>query len=109
MIYFQELKDRTFKAYEEDVNNDYLNPYTRNPADNPPTFLTVGEHDFLKLETLGYGVKLHRAGVETKMVLYKGFGHAYFDNAGVYPQTEDCIDEMAAFVSGLVAKSQAAE
>ena len=81
-----------------DVNNDYLNPYTRNPADNPPTFLTVGEHDFLKLETLGYGVKLHRAGVETKMVLYKGFGHAYFDNAGVYPQTEDCIDEMAAFV-----------
>ena len=81
-----------------DVHNDYLNPYTRNPADNPPTFLTVGEHDFLKLETLGYGVKLHRAGVETKMVLYKGFGHAYFDNAGVYPQTEDCIDEMAAFV-----------
>lgn len=81
-----------------DVNNDYLNPYTRNPADNPPTFLTVGEHDFLKLETLGYGVKLHKAGVETKMVLYKGFGHAYIDNIGVYPQSEDCIDEMAAFV-----------
>ena len=28
---------------------------------NPPTFLTVGEHDFLKIETLGYGVKLHNA------------------------------------------------
>ena len=82
----------------KDVKNDYLNPYTRNPADNPPTFLTVGEHDFLKLETLGYGVKLHRAGVETKVVLYKGFGHAFFDNTGVYPQCEDCIDEMAAFV-----------
>ena len=82
----------------KDVRNDYLNPYTRDPANNPPTFLTVGEHDFLKLETLGYGVKLHRAGVETKMVLYKGFGHAYIDNTGVYPQCEDCIDEMAAFV-----------
>lgn len=82
----------------KDVRTDYLNPYTRDPSRNPPTFLTVGEHDFLKVETLGYGVKLHKAGVETKMVLYKGFGHAYFDNTGVYPQTEDCIDEMASFV-----------
>ena len=32
------------------------------------------------------------------MVLYKGFGHAYIDNIGVYPQSEDCIDEMANFV-----------
>lgn len=80
------------------VKNDYLNPYTRDAKNNPPTFLTVGEHDFLKLETLGYGVKLHKAGVETKMVLYKGFGHAFFDNTGVYPQCEDCIDEMGKFI-----------
>lgn len=58
----------------------------------------MGEHDFLKLETLGCGVKLHRAGVETKTVLYKGFGHAYFANTGVYPLAEDCIDEMVAFI-----------
>lgn len=82
----------------KDIGNVYLNPYTRDPADNPPTFLTVGEHDFLKTETLGYGVKLHKAGVETKIVVYKGFGHAYIDNIGVYPQSEDCIDEMASFV-----------
>lgn len=81
-----------------EVRNDYLNPYTRDPACNPPTFLTVGEHDFLKVETLGYGAKLHKAGVETKMVLYKGFGHAYFDNAGVYPQCEDCVEEMGKFI-----------
>ena len=81
-----------------DVQNDYLNPYTRNPRNNPPTFLTVGEHVFLKIETLGYGVKLHEAGVEVKMVLYKGFGHAYFDNTGVYPQCEDCIEEMGEFI-----------
>lgn len=81
-----------------DIQNDYLNPYTRDARNNPPTFLTVGEHDFLKTETLGYGVKLHEAGVEVKMVLYKGFGHAYFDNTGVYPQCEDCIDEMGEFI-----------
>ncbi len=82
----------------DDVRNDYLNPYTKDAADNPPTFLTVGEHDFLKLETLGYGAKLHRAGVETTMVLYHGFGHTFFDNTGVYPQCEDCIDKMGAFI-----------
>lgn len=81
-----------------DIQNDYLNPYTRNARNNPPTFLAVGEHDFLKIETLGYGVKLHEAGVEVKMVLYKGFGHAFFDNTGVYPQCEDCIDEMGEFI-----------
>lgn len=32
------------------------------------------------------------------MVLYKGFDHAYIDNAGVYPQCEDCIDEMVSFI-----------
>lgn len=82
----------------EDVENDYLNPYTREPGNNPPTFLAVGEHDFLKIETLGYGVKLHQAGVETTMILYKGFGHAFFDNTGVYPQCEDCIEEMGKFI-----------
>lgn len=80
------------------VQNVYLNPYTRDAKKNPPTFLTVGEHDYLKIETLGYGVKLHNAGVETKIVLYKGFGHAFFDNTGVYPQCEDCIEEMGKFI-----------
>ena len=82
----------------DEVNNDYLNPYTRDASKNPPTFLTIGEHDFLKIETLGYGVKLHNAGVETQIVLYKGFGHAFFDNTGVYPQCEDCIEEMGKFI-----------
>lgn len=82
----------------KDVNNDYLNPYTRDPHLNPPTFITVGEHDSLKIESLGYGAKLYAAGIDVKMVLYKGFGHAFFDNCGVYPQCEDCIDEMAQFM-----------
>lgn len=82
----------------KDVQNVYLNPYSFDPSKNPPTFLTVGEHDFLKIETLGYAAKMHKAGVETKVVLYKGFGHAFFDNTGVYPQCEDCIQEMGNFI-----------
>lgn len=79
--------------------NDYLNPYTMKDYDwNPPTFISVGEHDYLKVESLSWGAKLKAAGVDVKMVVYNGMGHAYFDNCGVYPQCEDVIDEMASFM-----------
>ena len=81
-----------------EINNDYLNPYTREAKKNPPTFLAVGEHDYLKFETLGYGVKLHHAGVSTKIILYKGFGHSFFNDTGIFPQCEDCIEEMGNFI-----------
>ena len=81
-----------------DIDNDYLSPYRRDPKGLPPTFVTVGEHDFLKVESLAYSAKLAKAGVETKTVLYKGFGHAYADNVGVYPQSEDCAIEMGKFI-----------
>lgn len=82
----------------KEINNDYLSPYKRNPKGLPPTFITVGEHDFLKVESLAYAAKLTNAGVETKTVLYKGFGHAYADNVGVYPQSEDCAIEIGKFI-----------
>lgn len=85
----------------KDAHNDYLNPYTRDPRINPPTFITVGEHDYLKVESLAYAAKLHAAQVPVKTVVYNGLGHAYFDNAGCYPQCEDCIDEMAHFMMGI--------
>lgn len=80
------------------IENGYLSPYIRNPKGLPPTFITVGEHDFLKVESLAYAVKLTSAGVKTKTVLYKGFGHAYADNVGVYPQSEDCAIEVGKFI-----------
>lgn len=82
----------------KDAENEYLNPYTRDPKKNPPTFITVGEHDYLKVESLAYAAKLTDAGVETETIVYKGFGHAYLDNIGVYPQSEDCVREMGKFV-----------
>ncbi|MBU5484261.1 alpha/beta hydrolase [Clostridium sp. MSJ-11] len=81
-----------------DTKNEYLNPYIRDPKGLPPTFITVGEYDFLKVECLAYAAKLTKAGVETKTVLYKGLGHAYGDNVGVYPQSEDCAIEMGNFI-----------
>lgn len=81
-----------------DVKNEYLTPYIREAKGLPPTFITVGEHDYLKVECLAYAAKLTKAGVDTTTVLYKGFGHAYGDNIGVYPQSEDCAIEMGKFI-----------
>lgn len=82
----------------DDIQNGYLSPYIRDAKGLPPTFITVGEHDFLKVECLSYAAKLAKAGVDTTTVLYKGFGHAYGDNIGVYPQSEDCANEMGNFI-----------
>lgn len=82
----------------DDIMNKYLTPYVDVSSELPPTFVTVGEHDFLALETLAYARKLVKAGVDTTTVLYKGLGHAYIDHVGNYPQSEDCIDEMGNFI-----------
>lgn len=81
-----------------DVKNEYLTPYIKDTKGLPPTFITVGEHDYLKVECLAYAAKLTKAGVDTTTVLYKGLGHAYGDNIGVYPQSEDCAIEMGKFI-----------
>ncbi|MGN1343773.1 MAG: alpha/beta hydrolase [Traorella sp.] len=82
----------------DDIHNDYLNPYTKDPKKNPPTFISVGEHDYLKVESIAYAAKLHDANIPVETVIYNGMGHAYFDNTGVYPQCEDCIEEMGNFM-----------
>lgn len=85
----------------DDLKDQYLTPYMRNPKDNPPTFLAVGAHDYLMVETRGYALKLFLANVKVKLVMYNGLGHAFFDSCGVYPQCEDVIDEMGEFILSL--------
>lgn len=81
-----------------DITNKYLTPYVMDMKGLPPTMVSVGEHDFLHIECLAYAKKLVMAGVDTKTIVYKGMGHAYGDNIGVYPQSEDCADEMGKFI-----------
>jgi acetyl esterase len=82
----------------EDAHNDYLNPYSRDPKHNPATFIAVGEHDYLKVENLAYAAKLNAAGIKTKTLVYKGMGHAFFDQCGILPQCEDLAIEMGLFI-----------
>jgi len=85
----------------EDITNDLINPYTRDSHQNPPTFLAVGEHDYLKVETLAYAAKLNSVGISTKTLVYKGMGHAFFDQCGIYPQCEDLAIEMGKFIKDI--------
>ncbi len=82
----------------EDIHSKYLSPYVDVSSDYPSTFITVGEHDFLMIECLAYAAKLKKQGVDTETILYRGLGHAYGDNVGVYPQSEDLAIEMGSFI-----------
>lgn len=87
------------KVNEKEVKTDTLNPFTKKDLSNmPPTFLAVGEHDFFKIEALGYAMRLQEAKRETKVIVYGGMNHAFFDNFGVFPQAEDCALEMGKFI-----------
>jgi len=41
------------------------------------------------------------AGVDVRVVVYNGMGHGYLNAMGVFPQSEDLLDEMGAFIQSL--------
>lgn len=79
----------------------YISPYTFDAAGNPPTLITAGSLDFLKNDNLAWAHRLHDAGVPVKTLLYNGMGHGYLNAMGVFPQAEDLLDEMGAFIQSL--------
>jgi len=82
----------------KDTKNIYLTPYLIENMKMPPTLLSVGEHDYLAVECLAYMAKLNRMNTDVRTIVYKGMGHAYADNIGVYPQSEDCAIEVGKFI-----------
>lgn len=82
----------------KDLMTPYLTPYMDVSPKSPVSFISVGEHDGLVIETLAYARKLKQAGVETETFMYRGMGHAYIDQIGNYPQGEDCAIEMGKFI-----------
>lgn len=79
----------------------YFNPYSYDASGNPPTMISVGALDYLKIDNIAWAHKLHDAGVSVKVVLYNGMGHGYLNAMGVFPQAEDLLDEMGAFIHSL--------
>ncbi|MFD0697744.1 alpha/beta hydrolase [Paenibacillus sp. GCM10027628] len=61
----------------------------------PETLIVTAEYDYLRLECESYARKLSRSGVSTKLIQYNGMDHAFLDKTGLYPQAEDCVNEIA--------------
>lgn len=58
-------------------------------------FIATAEFDGLRIQGEIYGKKLLEAGVDARIVRYKGVGHAFIDKLGYLPQAEDLIQEIA--------------
>lgn len=82
----------------DDVNNVDISPYLEINPKLPPTLLSVGEFDPLRHETIAYGKKLLANDIDVSAVLYRGMPHAYLDQVGNYPQSEDCVLDMGRFI-----------
>lgn len=85
--------------YLRDLNlqtNKYVSPYFEKDCTNlPKTLIVTAEYDFLRLQCEAYGRKLKEAGVQVDMICYRGMDHAFIDKIGVYPQADDCMNEIA--------------
>jgi acetyl esterase len=81
---------------EEDADNVYVSPLLAESLKGlPETLIITAEYDYLTLEAEAYARKLLRDGVKTKVIRYNGVDHAFIDKIGVYPQAQDCMNEIA--------------
>ncbi len=81
-----------------DMRSPYVSPYLGKLAGMPPTIILYGEYDFLRVECESYARKLQKAGVDVTAVRYSGLSHGFADATGIFPQAEDCMDEIGKFM-----------
>lgn len=81
---------------DEEMDNPYVSPLLAENLEGVAEALIVtAEYDYLTLEAEAYGRKLIRDGVKTKVIRYNGIDHAFIDKIGIYPQAQDCMNEIA--------------
>ncbi|MHC1682050.1 MAG: alpha/beta hydrolase [Clostridiaceae bacterium] len=91
---------------DEEMDNPYVSPLLADSLSGvAETLIVTAEYDYLTLEAEAYGRKLIRDGVKTKIIRYNGVDHAFIDKIGIYPQAQDCINEVAkAFINAVQSK-----
>jgi len=86
----------------EDPTDPLVSPlYVSDATGLAPTLILTAEYDALRLEAEAFARKLMRASVRTRVIRYCGMDHAFVDKVGLYPQAEDCMEEIAAEVRRL--------
>lgn len=94
-----ELLEAVYLQGSISAESIYLAPLTDDFHGLPPTLLVYGEHDMLAAENTAYAKKAAANGADCKTVIYEGTLHGFADQIGVLPQAEDCVQEIAAWIS----------
>ncbi|WP_035771951.1 alpha/beta hydrolase [Clostridium butyricum] len=93
------------QLYVEDTakpDNQYISPLLAKDLSNlPKTLIITAEYDFLRVQGEAFGKKLINAKVDTKIIRYRGMDHAFIDKCGIYPQAEDCLNEISKDIKSL--------
>ena len=91
----EDLVQKLYIQRELDLRREDLSPiFNKNLSKAKKTLIAVSEYDYLRVQGEAYGKLIHKAGVETKIIIYEGVNHAFLDNLGIYPQAEDTINEI---------------
>jgi acetyl esterase len=84
---------------DEDLKNPYVSPLLAQDLSNlPETLIITAEYDYLRLEGEAFARRLSNSGVTVKTIRYNGIDHAFIDKIGIYPQAEDCAEEIASSI-----------
>lgn len=87
------------RADSQDV---FISPLLEKDFRNLPKTLVINaEYDYLRVQGEMYVKKLIDAGVDARNIRYNGMDHAFIDKCGIYPQAEDCFNEIACDIMNL--------
>lgn len=80
----------------EDIRNPYVSPLLADDLSNlPETVVITAEYDYLRVQGEAFARRLQQSDVKVKTIRYNGMDHAFIDKIGIFPQAEDCANEIA--------------
>lgn len=60
----------------------------------PATIIVTAEYDFLRIESEAYAKRLLTNNVPVSFFRYRGLDHGFVDKIGIFPQSEDVLNEI---------------
>lgn len=92
----EDLLNQLYLQGKAELTDPLVSPLLADDVNGlPPALIITAEFDYLRLEGEAYARKLARDGVRTRLIQYRGMDHAFMDKLGDYPQSEDCLTEIA--------------
>lgn len=96
-----DLIDKLYLQGKIEPENKKVSPLAEeNLKGLPPVLIVTGEFDYLRIQGEEFSKNLILNHVKLKHIRYRGMDHAFLDKCGIYPQAEDCINEIVKWIKG---------